>query len=48
MKNKLASLIIKRKEGDFSGGPVIESPPTDAGDMRSIPGPGILHMPWSG
>ena len=47
MKNKLASLIIKRKEGDFSGGPVIESPPTDGGDMRSIPGPGILHMPRS-
>ena len=31
---------------DFSGGPVVENPPANAGDMGSIPGPGRSHMPW--
>ena len=29
---------------DFPGGPVVKNPPTNAGDMSSIPGPGIFHM----
>ena len=47
MENKLAGLTVKRKEGDFSGGPVIESPSASAGDTRSVPGPEILHVPRS-
>ena len=27
---------------------MVESPPADAGDMGSCPGPGRSHMPWSG
>ena len=30
---------------DFSGSPVIENPPCNAGDMGSIPGKGRSHMP---
>ena len=32
-----------RGEG-FPGGPVVKNLPADAGDMGSIPGPGILHV----
>ena len=32
----------------FPGGTVIESPPADAGDTGSCPGPGGSHMPRSG
>uniref|UniRef100_A0A8C6B5Q3 Zinc finger CCCH-type containing 15 n=1 Tax=Monodon monoceros TaxID=40151 RepID=A0A8C6B5Q3_MONMO len=32
----------------FPGGAVVESPPADAGDTGSCPGPGRSHMPWSG
>ena len=31
---------------DFPGGPVVENPPSNAGDASSIPGGGIRsHMP---
>ena len=30
---------------DFSGGPVVENPPANAGDMGSILGLGRSHMP---
>ena len=29
------------------GGSVVETPPADAGDTGSIPGPGRSHMLWS-
>ena len=32
----------------FPGGTVVGSPPADAGDMGSCPGPGGSHMPQSG
>ena len=32
---------------DFSGGPVIKSLPTNAGDMGWIPGLEGFHMLWS-
>ena len=31
---------------DFLGGPVVKSPPANAGDMGSIPCSRRLHMPW--
>ena len=31
----------------FPGGTVVESPPANAGDTGSSPGPGGSHMPWS-
>ena len=33
---------------DFPGGAVVESPPADAGDTGSCPGPGRSHMLRSG
>ena len=39
--------ISKTKEG-FPGGAVVGSPPADAGDAGSCPGPGESHMPRSG
>ena len=32
---------------DFPGGPVVRSPPANAGDTGLIPGPGGSHMPRS-
>ena len=32
----------------FPGGAVLESPPADAGDTGSCPGPGGSHVPRSG
>ena len=32
--------------GDFSGGPVVKSPPADEGHTGSIPGLGRFHMLW--
>jgi len=32
---------IRKREEDCSGGPVDKNPPANAGDMGSIPGPGI-------
>ena len=45
-----ASLVVQwlriRLPG-FPGGAVLGSPPANAGDMGSIPGPGGTHMPRS-
>ena len=30
---------------DFPGGPVVEKPPANAGDVGSIPGLGRSHLP---
>ena len=32
---------------DFLGGTVDRNPPTNTGDMGSIPGPGRFYMLWS-
>ena len=32
---------------DFPGGAVVKSPPANAGDTGSSPGPGRSHMLWS-
>ena len=34
-------------KGGFPGGAVVESPPANAEDTGSSPGPGRFHMPWS-
>ena len=35
------NLLFKNEgEGDFPGGPVVENPPSNAGDAGSIPGQG--------
>ena len=36
--------FLKKEEQDFPGGPVAKNPPTNAGDVGSIPGLGRLHM----
>ena len=41
-------VLIKIKKKGFPGGAVVESPPADAGDTASCPGPGKSHMPRSG
>ena len=38
---------VNRKLRDFPGGTVVKSPPANAGDTGSIPGPGRSHMPQS-
>ena len=38
--------MVKIHGFDFPGGPVVKNPPSNAGDMGSIPGPGRFHMPW--
>ncbi|TEA12558.1 hypothetical protein DBR06_SOUSAS32210033 [Sousa chinensis] len=40
--------LKKSPNRGFSGGAVVESPPADAGDTCSCPGPGGSHMPRSG
>ena len=37
---------IKGKAYNVPGGPVVESPPANAGDTGLIPGPGRFHVPW--
>ena len=45
---KLSIIFKKSAEGQgFSGGSVVENPPTNPGDMGSIPGPRRSHMPRS-
>ena len=42
--------LFKKEEG-FPGGTVVESPPANAGDTGSSPGPGGSHVPrssWAG
>ena len=46
--SSLLQRFSKVKEWGFPGGVVVESPPADAGDMGSCPGPGGSHMPRSG
>ena len=36
---------LKDSYGYFLGGPVVKSPPANAGDMCSIPDPGRPHIP---
>ena len=38
-------LHLKKKKRDFPGGAVVKSPPANAGDTGSSPGPGRSHMP---
>ena len=38
--------IIKMKERDFPGSPVVKNPPANAGDTGLSPGLGRSHMPW--
>ena len=38
-------LVLKYTWWGFPGGSVIKSPPSNAGDTGSIPGPGRSHMP---
>ena len=38
---------IEETLGGFPGGAVVGSPPANAGDMDSCPGPGRPHMPRS-
>ena len=35
-----------RADGGFPGSPMVKDPPVSAGDMDSIPAPGISHMLW--
>ena len=39
-------LLLKDPSGDFPGGPEVENPPSNAGDIGSIPGQGtkISHV----
>ena len=41
--------LQKKRENyrGFLGGSVVKNPPTNAGDMVSIPVPRQFHMPWS-
>ena len=36
----------RRADGGFPGSPVVKNMLDNAGDMRSIPAPGISHMLW--
>ena len=36
--------LYKTLERDFPGGPVVKSPPANAGDTESVPGLGRFHM----
>ena len=36
--------VLKDLQWDFPGGPVVENPPTNAGDTGSTPGLGRSHM----
>ena len=48
LRRKFIALnIYIRKEEGFPGGAVVGSPPANAGDMDSCPGPGRSHMPRS-
>ena len=40
------SALYKMPHWDIPGGPVVKNPPSNAGDMGLIPGPGGFHMPW--
>ena len=42
------NINVKKDPRGFPGGAVVESPPANAGDTGSCPGPGRSHMPRSG
>ena len=44
-KGRGQGTTFKRMTWDFSGGPVVKSPPDSAGDTGSIPGLGRFHIP---
>ena len=45
---QLKSRTEKLIPGDFPGGPVVQNPPRNAGDIGSIPGLGAkIPLPWS-
>ena len=44
--NKTEQILQNSRNSDFSGGPVVNNPPANAGDTGSIPGPGRSHMSW--
>ena len=41
------TFVKKKKIEGFPGGTVVQSPPANAGDTGSDPGPGRSHVPWS-
>ena len=47
VSQQVANFIIEKQFLDFPGGVVVKSPPANAGDMGSIPGPGRSNMLWS-
>ena len=44
--NKTEQILQNSRDSDFSGGPVVNNPPANAGDTGSIPGLGRSHMSW--
>ena len=42
---KARNNFLKTTKKDFPGGPVVETPPANIGDVGSIPDPGRFHMP---
>ena len=38
---------VKKRNRDFPGGAVVKTPPVNAGDTGSSPGPGRSHMQQS-
>ena len=48
MSIKLHCMTKTKTKQDSPGGPVAKNPPTNAGDMGSIPAPGRFHLPWGG
>ena len=47
LSRRVTMCHIKKKFRDCPGGVVVESPPANAGDTGSVPGPGRSHMPRS-
>ena len=39
----LSIIYLQHAQGDFTSGPVVKNPPTNAGNMGSIPGLGGFH-----
>ena len=35
---------LKNQDGDFPGGPVVKTPPANAGNLGLLSGPGRFHM----
>ena len=43
----MKTIPLRSLNRDFPGGAVVGSPPANAGDAGSSPGPEGSHMPWS-